>query len=73
MGVGTSASQSRPCPKQDYGVEWEEAWAEHVANWEPLPDAANYVHSSKWDEEFFRTEEELETDPYPDNLAGHVH
>ena len=54
----------------NYGKEWEDSWTEHVANWEPLDDAHEYVHSSDWDLEYFRTyEEQTELDmPYPDNL-----
>lgn len=52
----------------DYGPEWEEAWKKHVAEWEPLPDADEYFHSSAWPEPYFRTKKELRDEPYPDNL-----
>ncbi len=52
----------------DYGDEWDEAWKEHVANWEPPAHAEGYVHSSKFKAEYLRTEYELEEDPYPWNL-----
>lgn len=54
----------------DYGKEWEDAWNEHVASWEPLDDAHEYVHSSEWKEDYFRTYEELTElgQPYPPNL-----
>jgi hypothetical protein len=54
----------------DYGKEWEDAWSEHVANWEPLEDAHEYIHSSEWKEDYFRTYEELTElgNPYPPNL-----
>ena len=52
----------------DYGPEWEAAWNEHVKNWKPVPGSENYVHSGDWKEPYLRTEEELKTNPYPDNL-----
>lgn len=52
----------------DYGPEWEKAWEEHVKNWKPVEGAEDYVHSSKWEETYLRTFEELETNPYPSNL-----
>jgi hypothetical protein len=54
----------------DYSNEWEDAWSEHVANWEPLEDAHEYIHSSEWKEDYFRTHEELTElgNPYPPNL-----
>jgi hypothetical protein len=54
----------------DYGKEWEDAWNDHVARWEPLDDAYEYVHSSEWKEDYFRTYEELTElgQPYPSNL-----
>jgi hypothetical protein len=54
----------------DYGKEWEDEWSEHVANWEPLDEAHEYVHSSEWKEDYFRTYDELTElgNPYPSNL-----
>jgi hypothetical protein len=57
----------------DYGKEWEEAWEKHVKNWKPVEDASLYVHSSEWEEDVFRTEEELKNDPYPPNLLTMCH
>jgi SET domain len=52
----------------DYGPDWEIAWEKHVASWKPVENATNYVHSTLWNETFFRTAEELKTNPYPPNL-----
>jgi hypothetical protein len=52
----------------DYGDEWENAWQEYVQQWKPVPDAALYKHSTEWKELFFRSAEELQTNPYPPNL-----
>ncbi|KAL7579557.1 hypothetical protein ACA910_007928 [Epithemia clementina (nom. ined.)] len=52
----------------DYGPLWEQAWEEHIRTWEPLEESENYKHSSEWKEPFFRTHDELEMDPYPENL-----
>jgi len=52
----------------DYGDEWDKAWKEHVANWVPPEDADGYVHSTKFEREYYRTPEELEEEPYPWNL-----
>jgi len=51
------------------GEEWEQAWNDHVASWQPPPGAENYVRYSEWEEDFIRTEKELKSDPYPDNLV----
>jgi hypothetical protein len=58
----------------DYGIEWENAFLEHSANWEP-PEVGssfeNYVSVQKLIEEHasfpFRTLEEQDDEPYPDN------
>jgi len=52
----------------DYGPEWEAAWNQHVKNWVPPADADAYVHSSQWNEETLRTEQEQQFNPYPSNL-----
>uniref|UniRef100_A0A7S4ENK2 SET domain-containing protein n=2 Tax=Pseudo-nitzschia australis TaxID=44445 RepID=A0A7S4ENK2_9STRA len=52
----------------DYGDEWDEAWKEHVANWVPPENAEGYVHSSKFENLYLRTPEELLKEPYPWNL-----
>lgn len=53
----------------DYGVEWEEAWNDHVKNYKP--GSPDYVHSTDWkanNGRVLRTPLELEKDPYPPNL-----
>jgi hypothetical protein len=52
----------------DYGDEWQAAWDEHVKQWEPPEEAINYVHSTEWPENYFRTTRELDANPYPPNL-----
>jgi hypothetical protein len=53
----------------DYGPEWEAAWEQHVAKWEPLPNAQSYVYPEDMDEtEVLRTVKEQESEPYPKNL-----
>jgi hypothetical protein len=53
----------------DYGPEWEAAWEKHVASWQPVENATNYIHSTEWNETTFRTVKEQETNPYPPNLV----
>ena len=52
----------------DYGDEWDAAWKEHVANWVPPKNAAEYVHASKFNPEYLSTASELAEKPYPWNL-----
>jgi hypothetical protein len=54
----------------DYGVEWENAWDEHVRTYTSLnPSYDNhYIHTSEWIETTFRTNEELVKNPYPPNF-----
>ena len=51
----------------DYGVQWEEAWREHVENWDPPIDDDYTPIKEMKNLDFFRTIEELEDQPY-DNL-----
>ena len=56
----------------DYGVEWENAFLEHSANWKPPKEGSgfeNYVPIQKLNEEkgSFRTLSEQKQNPYPDN------
>lgn len=53
----------------DYGDEWIAAWEAHVAQWQPKPDSEKYVHATEWPERHLRTRVELDTNPYPKNLA----
>ena len=53
----------------DYGEAWSQAWQTHVNNWQPPPNAGDYVYPEDMDEtETLRTIVEQETDPYPQNL-----
>ena len=50
----------------DYGPEWEEAWKEHLKTWKPPENSENYVHHTEFNiGGGFRTEKELEENPYP--------
>ncbi|KAG7345925.1 SET methyltransferase domain containing protein [Nitzschia inconspicua] len=54
----------------DYGRSWEEAWLEHVRNWRP-PDDEGFFAVSRLNKNvtvYLRTEEELETRPYPQDV-----
>jgi len=61
----------------DYGPEWTKAWEEHVAKWNKKvengeidtvwPLTALNLNEQHRDKPF-RTPEELETDPYPENV-----
>jgi hypothetical protein len=53
----------------NYGDAWEDAWAAHVANWNPPQGANLYVYPEEMDEtEALRTVKEQEAKPYPKNL-----
>lgn len=60
----------------DYGDIWEEAWLEHVANFEPS-GPETYATAHTWNEMFYdsnvRTEFEQHLDPYPENLQIRCH
>ena len=53
----------------DYGVQWEEAWREHVENWDPPIDDDYTPIKEMKNLDFFRTIEELEDQPYPSNIV----
>ncbi|KAL3941547.1 MAG: hypothetical protein SGARI_000565 [Bacillariaceae sp.] len=54
----------------DYGQEWDEAWAAHVQQWKPDPDASkSYVYPKDMDtSKPFRTVTEQMTNPDPKNI-----
>jgi len=53
----------------DYGPEWEAAWERHVQEWAPPPNAEDYVYPADMDlTKPFKTLDEQEKDPYPNNL-----
>lgn len=52
----------------DYGEEWENEWKDHVAEWEP-PSSDDYIPIVEMEKlDHFRTTEELESNPYHDNI-----
>ena len=54
----------------DYGIEWENAWDEHVRTWEPPSSESEYIHLKPLlqGEIEARTLEEQKTNPYPENI-----
>ena len=53
----------------DYGENWEAAYEEHVADWEPPVDDGTYIPvRTMIDNKDFRTIKELEENPYPENV-----
>jgi hypothetical protein len=61
----------------DYGDDWEEAWQQHVANWDPTEQDIEYISATQWNlenaQEPIRTLEEQKDDPYPENLMVRCH
>jgi hypothetical protein len=55
----------------DYGIDWINAWVRHVTTWKPVPEADSYAPGYVQDDviQALRTESELSTHPYPDNVA----
>mmetsp|Transcript_11650 Transcript_11650/g.21788 ORF Transcript_11650/g.21788 Transcript_11650/m.21788 type:complete len:731 (-) Transcript_11650:289-2481(-) len=55
----------------DYGENWENAYDEHLKNWEPPVDDGTYVPvRTMINNKDYRTLEELEKNPYPDNIIN---
>jgi hypothetical protein len=54
----------------DYGIDWINAWVQHITSWTPVPDAHSYAPAYVQDDviQALRTEAELSTHPYPDNI-----
>ncbi len=59
----------------DYGIEWEEAYLDHVKNWQPPKEGSgfeSYTSVKKMNEMQgdapFRTIKEQDDQPYPDNI-----
>lgn len=49
----------------DYGTEWEDAWSQHVANWEPIEETYNSAYKLNQDlTRPLRLESESEEDPF---------
>jgi hypothetical protein len=53
----------------DYGEEWEKAWEGHIQSWE-APSAENHGSVKQMIDNVvdLKTPEELEDDPYPENI-----
>ncbi len=51
----------------NYGAEWEDAWTNHVENWQPIEDATNYKASWHFNtvKDVIKTHQE---EPYPENI-----
>jgi hypothetical protein len=60
----------------DYGLNWEEAWQQHVENWEPEEEETT---ARDWNfnlrDESIRTQQEQQDNPYPKTveIRCHVH
>jgi hypothetical protein len=59
----------------DYGQDWQDAWEDHVKNWQPTDDSELYTSAHQFQQErnskethIFLTEEEQRTNPYPDSI-----
>jgi hypothetical protein len=54
----------------DYGLDWIESWVEHVSTWQAPPNSEAYAPSYVQDDviQALRTEAELQTHPYPENV-----
>ena len=57
----------------DYGDAWEDAWLRHVQNWKPVDDAESFIPAFELNqiEEFLRTSEEQQSNPYPTSVDIH--
>ncbi len=53
----------------DYGIDWENKWNDHIENWEPPEFTSDYKSvRSMINDRKFKTVDELESNPYPDNV-----
>lgn len=58
----------------DDGDKWQAAWDAHEANWQPPPNADDYVYPEDMDvTETLRTMEEQKKDPYPLTIKVRVY
>ncbi|CAJ1928296.1 unnamed protein product [Cylindrotheca closterium] len=62
----------------DYGPDWEEAYAQHVQNWNPPHDYADYISATSWNDQhkrqdILKTPAELEIEPNPPSLQLRCH
>ena len=58
----------------DYGPKWEDAWESHKNTWEPPVEVGGFKSYnplvSMIGKAQFRTLDELEVNPYPDNIIN---
>lgn len=55
----------------DYGINWENAYKNHLANWNmPIDDGSYSPVKLMIENKLFRTSEELKKMPYPDNVVN---
>mmetsp|Transcript_4592 Transcript_4592/g.6515 ORF Transcript_4592/g.6515 Transcript_4592/m.6515 type:complete len:636 (+) Transcript_4592:185-2092(+) len=55
----------------DYGLDWENAWKDHLASWEPPKKDGgwdNHTPIRRMKKEDLRTTEEQKENPYPENV-----
>jgi hypothetical protein len=61
----------------DYGEDWEEAWLDHVHNWDYSDRANRYKSATQYNAMFgdspVRTADEQEKNPYPENISIRCH
>jgi hypothetical protein len=75
--IATKAIQQGEELFLDYGDEWEQAWLEYAAAWQPHQEWSSYVSAAEWNKLMtelpLRTQSEQIKDPYPNNLSLHCH
>lgn len=53
----------------DYGKEWEQAWRNHVANWQPPPGAKSYVPAYQLQQQINRKVKTVDEG----GMGSHIH
>jgi hypothetical protein len=75
--ISTKAIQQGEELFLDYGDEWEQAWLEYAAAWQPHEEWSSYVSAAQWNKLMIelplRTQSEQIEDPYPNNLSLYCH
>jgi hypothetical protein len=75
--IATKAIQQGEELFLDYGDEWEQAWLEYAAAWQPHEEWFSYVSAAQLNKLMttipLRTQIEQMRNPYPDNLSLHCH
>lgn len=62
----------------DYGSDWEEAYAQHVQNWDTPYEYSDYISATTWNQQnkrqdILKTPAELEIEPNPPSLQLRCH